>query len=118
MLLFTSYYKPSEMEWGSSQRIDSLSWGIAHSMVQGKLHGTFDIAFYRQAREYSAVKSYDYDIDQLKFRFGLTYILNRYIQLFGTAEYMNSWCEDDTSKVGGLYDYDRFLLTLGLKFTY
>lgn len=118
MVLFTSYYQPTEMEYGSSQRVDSLSWGIAHSMVQGKLHGTFDVAFYRRGKEYSAVDSYDYDLDQFKLRLGLTYVLNRYLQFFGTAEYMNSWCEQSDSPVGSLYEYDRFLLTLGLKFTY
>jgi len=118
MLLATSYYQPTEREFGSSQRVDSLSWGVTHSMVQGKLHGMFDIAYRREGREYSAVSTYDYDLDIITARLGLTYILNRYLQLYTNVEYRKSICEDDDSVRGDYYDYDRFRLTLGLRFTY
>lgn len=118
MILATSYYQPSEREFGSSTRVDSLSWGVTHAMVQGKLHGTFDLAFRREGREYSAVTSYDYDIDIITARLGLTYILNRYLQLYGNLEYRQSTCEQSDSTRGSYYDYDRFRATLGLRFTY
>lgn len=118
MILATSYYQPNEREFGSSTRVDSLSWGVTHAMVQGKLHGTFDLAFRREGREYSAVQSYDYNIDVITARLGLTYIVNRYLQLYTSLEYRQSTCEDSDSVRGSYYDYDRFRGTLGLRFTY
>ena len=118
MLLGTSYYQPTEREFGSSQRVDSLSWGITHAMVQGKLNGMFDVASRREGREYSAVDSYDYDLDSISFRLGLTYILNRYLQFYTNFEYRKSYCEDSRSVRGSYYDYDRFRGTLGVRFTY
>ncbi len=117
MLMATSYYQPSEREFGSSQRTDSLSWGIAHAMVQGKLHATADIAYRREGREHTAVSSYDYDLDIYTGRLGLTYILNRYLQVYGTVEYRQSITEGDSAR-GSNYDYDRFRATMGLRFTY
>ena len=117
MLLATSYFQPTEREFGSSQRVDSLSWGIAHAMVQGKLHATADIAYRREGREYTAVSEYDYDLDIYTGRLGLTYILNRYLQFFGTIEYRQSISEGNSSR-GDHYDYDRYRATLGLRFTY
>ena len=118
MLLGTSYYQPTEREFGSSQRVDSLSWGITHAMVQGKLNGMFDVAYRREGREYSAVDSYDYDLDSISFRLGLTYILSRYLQFYTNFEYRKSYCEDSRSVRGSYYDYDRFRGTLGVRFTY
>lgn len=118
MILGTSYYQPTEREFGSSQRVDSLSWGITHAMVQGKLNGMFDVAYRREGREYSAVDSYDYDLDNLSFRLGLTYILNRYVQFFTNFEYRKCFCEDSNSVRGSYYDYDRFRGSLGIRFTY
>ncbi len=117
MLLATSYYQPTEREYGSSQRVDSLSWGVAHSMVQGKLSATADIAYRREGREYSAVNSYDYDLDIYTGRLGLTYILNRYLQFYATVEYRQSLSEGSSSR-GDYYDYERYRATLGMRFTY
>lgn len=116
-LLATSAYQPTEREFGSSQRVDSLSWGIAHSMVRGKLDGTFDVAYRREGREYTAVKSYDYDLDIMTYRFGLTYFLNRYLNFFATFEYRQSMTEGKATYGRG-YDYNRFRGTFGLRFTY
>lgn len=118
MILATSHYQPSEREFGSSTRVDSISWGLTHAMVQGKLHGTFDLAYRREGREYSAVSTYDYDLDIITARLGLTYIVNRYLQLYTNLEYRNSSCEDSDSSRGDYYEYDRFRATLGLRFTY
>lgn len=117
MLLASSYFQPTEREYGSSQRVDSLSWGIAHAMIQGKLNATFDVAYRREGREYAAVKSYDYDLDIYTGRLGLTYILNRYLQVFGNLEYRQSISEGNSLR-GDHYDYDRFRGTLGLRLTY
>lgn len=118
MAMATSYYQPTEREYGSSSRVDSLSWGLAHTMIHNKLHGTFDIAFRRTAREYSATKANDYDLDSLSFRFGLLYDLNRYLHTYANFEYRNQWCEEGKSARGREYDYDRFRLTVGLRLSY
>lgn len=116
-LLASSAYQPTEREFGSSQRVDSLSWGVAHTMVRGKLDGSFDVAYRREGREYSAVKSYDYDLDIMTYRLGFTYFLNRYINFFTTFEYRQSMTEGKT-QFGGGYDYNRFRGTFGLRLTY
>ena len=87
-------------------------------MVRGKLYGNFDIAYRREGREYEAVEGYDYDLDIVTFRLGLTYFLNRYLQLYGTLEYRKSINETGSSTRGDYYDYDRYRGSLGMKFTY
>lgn len=114
MLMANSAYQPTEREFGSSQRVDSVSWGIAHSMVRGKLNGTFDVAYRRETREHQAVGSYDYDLDILTFRLGFTYTLNRYFALFTNYEYRASMSSGGKDS----YDYNRFRATLGVKLTY
>ena len=118
MILANSYYQPNEREYACSTRVDELSWGIAHAMVENKLNATFDIAYRREGREMEGVASYDYDIDVFNFRLGLTYIVNQYLQLFGNAEFRKSINETEESTYGEIYDYDRFRLSLGLRFTY
>ncbi len=117
MLLASSSYQPSEREYSSSTRVDSISWGVAHAMVQGKLNGTFDVAYRRETREYEGVNSYDYDLDITSFRLGLSYTLNRYLSLFTNFEYRMSRPSSGSSNGRG-YDYDRYRGTVGLRFTY
>lgn len=116
-LLASSMYQPTEREFGSSQRVDMISWGIAHSMIRGKLNGTFDVAYRRETREYSASQSYDYDLDFLTFRLGLNYTLNRFAALYSSLEYRKSMSDKDEGR-GAAYDYDRFRATVGVRFTY
>ncbi len=117
-VMATSYFQPTEREYGSSQRVDSFSMGVAHAMVQGKLQGSADVAYRREGREYAAVSGYDYDLDIYSVRLGLTYILNRYLQFYTNVEYRNSSSEGSGSSRGAYYDYDRFRGTLGMRFTY
>lgn len=114
--LATSYYQPTERQFGCSQRVDALSWGIAHTMVCGKLRSSLDITYRRESREYDGFGYYDYDLDVMSFRLGLNYTLNRYMTLFCTAEYYDSMSSG--GKYGEYYDYERFRGTLGLRFTY
>lgn len=116
-LLASSSYQPTEREFGSSQRVDLLSWGIAHSMVRGKLNASFDVTYRRETREYSASDSYDYDLDFLTFRLGLHYTLNRFAGLYSTFEYRKSMSDKDEGR-GAAYDYDRFRASVGVRFTY
>lgn len=123
MLLATSYYQPTERDYGSSQRVDGLSWGISHSMVRDKLTATFDIAYRHESPEYTwrssygAVASSDYSIDNITYRLGLNYILNRYLSLYTSLSYRKS-VGHGASRNAEYYTYERFTGTLGLKFTY
>ena len=58
MLLASSYYQPSEQEYGSAVRVDSFGWGLGHAMVRGKLNATFDLNYRHEKREYSEYRAY------------------------------------------------------------
>jgi len=119
MFLASSYYQPSEREYGACQRVDTLSWGLAKSMVRGKLTSTFDIAYRRETHEYSYEDSYNYDLDILTCRLGLNYVLNRFVSLFGNVEWRTSAAGGtDRDRVEDYYDYNRFRATLGMRLTY
>ena len=117
MLLAASYYQPSEREIASAIRVDAISWGIAHSMVRGKLNATFDLNYRRETHEYSYTRGYDYDDDIITARLGLNYTLNRFLQLFGRIEYQTDMCDGGNVR-GHNYDYDRFRGTVGMRLTY
>ena len=117
MFLASSYYQPSEREYCSAIRVDSISWGLAHSMVRGKLNSTFDINYRRETHEYSYVNAYDYDDDIITARLALNYTLNRFLQLYGSLEYQTDMCDGGDVR-GHDYDYDRFRGTIGLRLTY
>ena len=117
MLLATCQYQPSEREYGSSQRTDSLSWGIAKSLVRGKVNATFDICYRHEGHDYSMLNTQNYNLDTLTFRLGLNYTFNRYLALFGRAEYRRSF-DDGKGKASADYDYDRFRASLGFRLTY
>lgn len=117
MFLANSYYQPSEYEYGSAIRVDAISWGLAHSMVRGKLTATADIAYRRETREYHSTYQSNYDMDTLTGRLGVNYHLNRFFTLFSYLEYQ-------LRTVGGKsegaydYDYDRWRWTTGVRLTY
>ena len=114
MLLASRYYQPSETSRGSSQLTDSISWGLAHSMVRGKLNATFDIC-YRREDHSSTIGGSGYEQDVLTGRFGLNYSINRYIGLFGSIEYQTAFY---SGRGASDYDYDRWRGTVGVRFTY
>ena len=117
MFVAASYYQPSEREYASSHRTDSLSWGIAKSMVRGKLTTKFDVAYRRETRESSEYGQYDYDIDAITFRLGVNYTLNRFLAAFCNVEYRDQFVDGDSER-GKNYEYDRIRGTIGLRFTY
>lgn len=118
MLLATSYYQPTEREYGGAQRVDALSWGIAKAWVRNKLTTSFDVAYRREGWQYTdpAVQNYDYDIDVLTFRFGVNYYFNRFFGIFANVDYRRSL--SDGGPRSTYYDYDRVRGTLGMRFTY
>ncbi len=86
MLLASSYYQPSEREIASAIRVDSVSWGLAHSMIRGKLSSTFDVSYRKEQHEYSYTGNNNYTDDIITARFGLNYTINRFLQLYGSVE--------------------------------
>jgi len=117
MLLASSYYQPSEREVASAIRVDSISWGVAHSMIRGKLSSTFDLSYRKETHEYSYSRGYDYDDDIITARLGLNYTINRFLQLYGSLEYQTDMCDGGNVR-GHNYDYDRFRGTVGMRLTY
>ena len=123
-LLATSYYQPTERDYGSSQRVDGLSWGISHSMVRDKLNATFDIAYRHETPEYTWRDSYgnvaasDYSLESVTYRLGLNYILNRYLSLYSSISYRKSVGRGASVQRAEYYTYERFTGMIGLKFTY
>ena len=117
MLLAASYYQPSEREMCSAIRVDSISWGVAHSMIRGKLNATFDLNYRRETHEYSYTRGYDYDDDIITARLGLNYTLNRFLQIYGRLEYQTDMCDGGNVR-GHNYDYDRYRGTVGMRLTY
>ena len=117
MLLAASYYQPSEREICSAIRVDSISWGLAHSMVRGKLNATLDLNYRHETHEYSYTRGYDYDDDIITARIGLNYTLNRFLQIYGRLEYQTDMCDGGDVR-GHNYDYDRFRGTVGMRLTY
>ena len=118
MLLATSYFQPTEREYGSAQRVDALSWGLGKTMVRGKLTSNFDVSYRRETEEYSHEGQYDYDLDVLTFRLGLNYVLNRYLTVYGNVEYRQSFTDSNDRGVRDAYEYERFRGTIGLRLTY
>lgn len=116
MLTANSYFQPSEREYATAVRVDAVSWGIAKSLVRGKVSATFDVAYRRETREYSYADNADYDLDWFTARLGLNYVMNRYVTLFARAEFQQCWGEGNPR--ADYYDYDRVRGTVGLRFTY
>jgi len=118
MLLASSYYAPSEIDYGSATRTDSISWGIAHSMIRNKLTATLDLTYRHEQRDFvdtldSPYSPSNYNDDIITARLGLNYSLNRFISVFGNCEYQRSFYPDQTT-----YDYNRWRLSVGLRLTY
>ena len=117
MLLGSSYYQPSEHEYGSAIKVNSVSFGLAKSFVRGKVNGTLDLAYRNEHHVYTMFGDNDYDQNIYTARLGVNYVLNRFFSLFGRVEYQT--CDTSGESIGGhYYDYDRFRGTVGVRMTY
>lgn len=116
MLLAQSYYQPSERDYGSANRVDSVSWGLAHTMIRGKLNAVLDLAYRRETRQHTDVSSYDYDEDIFSARLGLDYTINRYLAIYARGEYQGALFSDDIGNEER--DYNRFRLSVGFRLQY
>lgn len=116
-LLGSSYYQPSERQNSSKSRVDAISWGIAKSMVRGKLRATFDIRYRHETTESTAHSSNDYNLNIWTGRLGADYTMCRFLSVFAYGEYQNSM-NDESERRNGAYDYDRWRVTVGLRAQY
>lgn len=119
MLLASSYYQPSERQYASKSRVDAISWGLAKVMVRGKLRATLDLRYRRETNEYAldSIGDYDYTLDIMTGRIGLSYSFNRFLSAFTNVEYQKSLNDHDDQR-NGAYDYDRFRATVGFAISY
>lgn len=117
MAAIDGYYQPSEREYGSSQRTDSLMWGLSHSMIRGKLSATLNLTYRHETHECCDYVDSDYNMDILTARLGLDYTLNRFLSFFASVEYQTE-INDGGRELGNNYDYDRFRGTLGFRLAY
>lgn len=113
-LMASSYYQPSETSYGGANRTDQISWGVQKSLLSSKLNATFDIAYRRSERVYTTYRNGAKPVDNnLSYRFGLNYTLNRFASIYGSAEYSQF-----TQSKGNGKDYDRIRGTVGVRLTY
>ena len=117
MFLASSYYQPSEQEYGAATRVDSLAWGLGHAMVRGKLNATLDINYRHETREYTEFLASEHDQDILTTRIGLNYTINRFVAAFTSFEYQFDKISGNKYGREG-YDYDRWRWTVGMRLTY
>ena len=117
MLLATSYYQPSEREYASKSRVDSVSWGIGKSLVRGKLRTTLDMVYRHETHEAVNFGSVDYNLDIATARLGFNYSLNRFLVGFVYGEYQRSF-NSERERKNAYADYERWRITMGLRLTY
>ena len=117
MALGSSYYQPSEREFGSALKVYNMSFGISKSLVRNKLRAAIDIAYRKETHEYTEYEIDNYDEDIWIARFSLDYRINRLLSVYGRVEYQT---EQSSGRYlyGGIYDYERWRCTIGLRFTW
>ena len=116
MLLGSSYYQPSEYEYGSAMKVYNLSLGFGKGFIRNKLRATADVCYRHETHEYVEYKEDDYNSDIWTGRVGLSYTVNRFVNVFGRIEYQTRMCDGGGS--GHNYDYDRWRGTVGFTLTY
>lgn len=117
MLLGSSYYQPSEREYGSAIKVYNMCLGLGKSVIRNTLKGTLDFAYRKETHEYVEYSADDYDTDIWTARIGLSYRISRYVSVFGRVEYQTQMCKGG-SVHNNAYDYDRWRGTVGLSLTY
>ena len=117
MLLATSYYQPSERQQASKSRVDSISWGLSKTLINGKMSAGLDIIYHRDTNEYVQDSGYDYNVDVFTGSLSLNYQFNRIIGAYVRGEYQRSWNSESDSR-SGAYDYDRWRAMIGIRLSY
>ena len=106
----SSYYQPSESKANQANKIYSLSGGLTYRPYK-RVTTTFNLAWRREEEEY---KTYQYDqhIDTLAARVRASYQFARYASVFVGAEYSERFSDNSNC------EYDRYILSTGLKLFY
>ena len=117
MAVGSSYYQPSEREYGSALKVYTASFGLAKSIVRLDMKATVDFAYRKETHEYVEYKEDDYDEDIWTARLGLTYKVNRFLSVFGRVEYQTEMCTGGSVR-SNVYDYDRWRGTVGVTLSY
>lgn len=117
MVLGSSYYQPSEREYGSAIKVYNLSVGATKSLVKNKLKATVDLCYRKETHEYTEYSAADYDEDIWTARVGLVYDINRIASVYARLEYQTEETEGGGPR-GHEYDYDRWRATVGVRMTY
>lgn len=117
MLMATSYYQPSEREYASKSRVDSVSWGIGKSLIRSKLRTTLDMTYRHDTHESLNAGAVDYSLDVATARLGFNYTLNRFLVAFVYGEYQRSM-NSERERKRSYGDYERWRVTMGLRLTY
>lgn len=113
----SSYYQPSETEYGAAMKVYSMSLGLAKGVVRNKLRFMADLAYRRQTRDYTVYKADEYDEDIWTGRLSCTYTINRLVALFARVEYQTRMCSGSYIH-NNAYDYDRWRGTVGFTLAY
>lgn len=117
MALATSYYQPSEREYISKSRVDSVSWGLGKSLIRSKLRASIDLTYRHETHDSLASTAVNYALDVATARLGLNYTLNRFLVAYVYGEYQRSFNDENTRK-DYYSDYERWRITMGLRLTY
>lgn len=119
MILASSYYQPDENSYGTVSRVDTISWGVAHSMIKNKLKATLDLSYRHNNRMNTVADGSDRTDNIITARLGLDYTLNRFLAIFGHVEYQKNFTRGDSALYDSYnWDYDRWRLSVGLRLTY
>jgi len=113
----SSYYQPSEREYGSSLMTYNVSLGIAKNLVQDKLTLSFDSSYRYETHDYVQYAADDYDTHILTFRGRVSYRFNKWVSAFAGLEYQTEMA-DGGAVTGHYYDYDRIRGTFGMTLSY
>ena len=118
MLLGSSYYQPSEREYGSVLKVYNASLGVSKSLVKGAVSLSGDVAYRYETHEFSAYYVDDYNTDIITSRLSGSYRFNNWIGFFASIEYQTQMTHGGTYVTGHGYNYNRWRGTVGVRFTY
>ncbi|MBR7180796.1 MAG: outer membrane beta-barrel protein [Kiritimatiellae bacterium] len=118
MILGSSYYQPSEREYGSLLKVYNVSGGVSKSLVKGAVSVSADVAYRYETHEYSSYESDDYNTDIITTRGQINYTYNNWLGFFGSIEYQTQMAHGGTYVRGHGYNYDRWRASVGVRFSY
>lgn len=108
----SSYFQPSEREQNQAMQVYALSTGLTYRPMQ-KLTTRFDVAYRREENQYAASSTLgEVTDDRLTSRLSADYELMKYVSVYTSFEYQKLISDDDN------YDFNRYRISLGMRFRY